>query len=687
MDSRQRYKAFISYSHHDRKIAEWLHRALETYRAPRKVAKADDGDAPRDLRPIFRDKAELAASSDLNEVIRGALDRSDTLILLCSPTAAQSRWVNEEAAYFLKGRDHGSVICVITPATPERAPLTDVLPPALLAALPEGVEPLAVDLREDADGKRLARLKIAARLLNVSLDQLVQRDARRRLRLMTAFTAGAAVITIGMGAMTVATLKSRQIAREQRDETEALVAYMLGDLRQQLEPVGRLDVLDGVSAKVLAYYAKPRSDRLDDNALAQRAKAQTLLGTIREQRGDLKGAEDAFGQAAATTHALVERDPANGDRIFDEAQNVFWLAYMESRRGDPAGAEGGFKRYGELADQLVRLDPHRAEWRIEVGYAKNNLGTLLFEQNRPAEALKAFGGALKVFEAERVLKPTDKARVLDTANSRAWMADSLLKLGRVREAHVERAASAQLMADALTRDPSDKRLAVRSIAAELALARLELDLGRVDDARGRSQAGMRRLGDLEKLDPTNARWREYVLVGLLDAVDLSCWSGRRAEAGAIHADAVAKLAQLRVGDQAKIWRPDLDGRLVQQAIVLARLDHDDAKARSLAAGLLEQLKTAPKSRDAEVENAGVKAFAQLAAGQPTEAVATLSLRRGSLSPANRDVLARAYLGVGQRNQAEKVVSELKKQGYQHPAFLDFWRDSPAGGILQAEGVK
>jgi hypothetical protein len=63
------------------------------------------------------------------------------------------------------------------------------------------------------------------------------------------------------------------------------------------------------------------------------------------------------------------------------------------------------------------------------------------------------------------------------------------------------------------------------------------------------------------------------------------------------------------------------------------------------------------------------------------------LRRGSLSPANRDVLARAYLGVGQRNQAEKIVSELKKQGYQHPAFLDFWRDSPAGGILQAEGVK
>src|ERR1044072_2290026 len=99
MDSRQRYKAFISYSHHDRKVAEWLHRALETYRAPRKLTKSVNDETSRDLRPIFRDKAELAASSNLTEVIRDALDRSDALILLCSPTAAQSRWVNEEAAY------------------------------------------------------------------------------------------------------------------------------------------------------------------------------------------------------------------------------------------------------------------------------------------------------------------------------------------------------------------------------------------------------------------------------------------------------------------------------------------------------------------------------------------------------------------------------------------------------------
>jgi len=297
MDSRQRYKAFISYSHRDRKAAQWLHRALETYRPPRMLNKSGGDPSSLSLRPIFRDRDELSASLDLNEAIRTALDHSDALIVLCSEASAASRWVDQEVEYFLKANPVARTICVIGPEAAPHAELARILPPSLRAALPPGVEPLAVDLREDGDGRRLTRLKIAARLLGVTLDELVQRDARRRLRVMAAFTAAAVVLAIGMGAMTLVTLKSREIARRQRDETEALVAFMLGDLRGQLEPVGRLDVLDSVSAKVLAYYAKSQTDRLDDKALGQRAKAQTLLGTIREQRGDLAGAEHAFSQA------------------------------------------------------------------------------------------------------------------------------------------------------------------------------------------------------------------------------------------------------------------------------------------------------------------------------------------------------------------------------------------------------
>lgn len=688
MDSRQRYRAFISYSHRDRKTAEWLHRALETYRPPRSLRRAADGASAGALRPIFRDREELSAASNLSAVIRDALDRSDTLIVLCSPFSAASHWVDQEIAYFLKREDVSRVLCLITPGAPQHASLDAVLPPALQAALPEGVEPLAVDLRPEGDGRRLARLKIASRLLNVSLDQLVQRDARRRLQVMTAFTAAAVVVSVGMGAMTVVTLKSRQVARAQRDETEALVAYMLGDLREQLEPVGRLDVLDGVGARVLTYYAKASDDRLDDKALAQRAKAQTLLGTIREQRSDWKGAQDAFAQAAATTHALVQRDPNNGERIFEEAQNVFWVAHMRQRLGDEAAAERGFKRYDQLARRLVALDPHRPEWRIEVAYANNNLGVLMFNQGRPAEALAAFRTGLVVLDSERARAPASPARIADAANARAWAADSLLLLGRPREAFIERKAATELLAQAVAAAPGDKRLAAKSVATQLALVRLQLDLGRVAEARTHAVAGLKALADLAALDPTNARWREHLLVGRLDMIDIETWSGPAgvAKAKGIHAAARVELARIRTGTSTKVWRPDLDGRLRRQAVVLAELEGDAARARALARALLGEIETAPNAREGRDDFSALLGFANLMAGRPEAAVSVLAPKRQAAAPDSLDILARAYAATGRKTEARLLVRDLQKHGYAHPAFLAFWKESPPGGAVSREAL-
>jgi len=93
------YWAFISYSHKDRKWGQWLHRELEAYRIPQQLVdrNVEGREAvPERLLPIFRDEEELAGSPDLPASIREALARSRNLIVLCSPHAARSRWVNEE---------------------------------------------------------------------------------------------------------------------------------------------------------------------------------------------------------------------------------------------------------------------------------------------------------------------------------------------------------------------------------------------------------------------------------------------------------------------------------------------------------------------------------------------------------------------------------------------------------------
>lgn len=80
-------------------------------------------------------------------------------------------------------------------------------------------------------------------------------------------------------------------------------------------------------------------------------------------------------------------------------------------------------------------------------------------------------------------------------------------------------------------------------------------------------------------------------------------------------------------------------------------------------------------------------LAQLVDGKPSAAIKALSPRRNALPPASLDVLARAYAAVGERETAARIVRDLKQEGYAHPGFVAFWRESPAGGPPQSGVLK
>lgn len=121
MTADSRYRAFISYSHADHARARRLHRALENYRVPRRLVgqSTRKGPVPRRLAPIFRDRDDLSASGDLSASVREALARSDTLIVICSPDAAQSRWVDQEVRAFRELNPEGDVLAAILSGEPD----------------------------------------------------------------------------------------------------------------------------------------------------------------------------------------------------------------------------------------------------------------------------------------------------------------------------------------------------------------------------------------------------------------------------------------------------------------------------------------------------------------------------------------------------------------------------------------
>lgn len=203
-----KYWAFITYSHKDEKWAAWLHRSLEHYYVPRSfVGRATRvGIVPKRLYPIFRDRDELPSSSSLTYEIQEALGQSRNLLVVCSPHAVVSNWVNEEILTYKRLGRSSRIFCLIVDGEPfasddPQSGLPEAFPGAVRfetgaqgELTQQRAEPIAADVRKDKDGKHRGKLKLVAGMLDIKFGDLIKRDARRRFRQRVIQMAAAVVV-------------------------------------------------------------------------------------------------------------------------------------------------------------------------------------------------------------------------------------------------------------------------------------------------------------------------------------------------------------------------------------------------------------------------------------------------------------------------------------------------------------
>jgi WD40 repeat protein len=217
-----RFDGFISYSHTaDELLAPRLQTALQTFAKPWWKRRA--------LR-IFRDQSSLSANPHLWSSITAALDASDWFILLTSPEAARSSWVDREVAYWREHKDPEKILPVLTDGTlawdeaSGRLNSSSSVPPALLDAF-KG-EPRWVDLRWAEEETQLdlrngrfrdAIADIAASLRGIPKDDLESEEVRQHRRTRrTAWAAGLILAILAIAAVTGAV-----IAVDQREQAES----------------------------------------------------------------------------------------------------------------------------------------------------------------------------------------------------------------------------------------------------------------------------------------------------------------------------------------------------------------------------------------------------------------------------------------------------------------------------------
>jgi eukaryotic-like serine/threonine-protein kinase len=397
----QQYRAFLSYSHKDSAWGDWIHGALEAYRIPKELIGrvTPRGPVPAKLRPIFRDRFDLAASHALSEAVAAAIAASENLIVLCSPTSAKSRYVNEEIRRFKSLGKTDRILALILDGDPHD-PARECFPDALKYKIDatgntttdRDLEPIAADAREHADGKDLAKLKLIAGMLGIGLDEIRKREAiaERRRRRIWMFLAGAMT---GLAAFAFAGFWMAML-RTKDAERRFEIAFKAAD--SLVRRINSMQDRFGIPEPVL--------DAMMTDAISQ-------LDRLTQESGS---ASDLFRFRQAEAHLLG--------------------ADLAKRRGDVAEQRSRLDKAFALLAPLAANDPdNRHGWRQEMANALMRRAAMLWDENQRAPALAVYERALKITE-ELVAQPMATAELRNhLATNYATIAQRIHTEGRERE--------------------------------------------------------------------------------------------------------------------------------------------------------------------------------------------------------------------------------------------------------------
>jgi Tetratricopeptide repeat/TIR domain len=339
----KRYAAFISYSHVDQGLARWLHRAIESYRVPatiRELKKGAAGARRSALAPVFIDRAELSSSADLANSVRSALQESEFLVVVCSPTAARSRWVNEEVRSFKALGGANRILCVIAAGEPGAVARgfpadQECFPPALRYEVDDGhltdrpaSEPLAADVRAGADTRADAKLKVVAGLLGVGLDEIRRRDQARRQRQLMFIGAAATVGCVVFASLALLAWLARNEAEAQRQlaTQKSLTARRTADFMISL--FKESDPSEARGNSITAREILDRGARQIDESLRAepqvRAELSAALGEVYTGLGLYEPAHTLLAKARAVS----------GQSDSAQMAQAISLAELEFQRGN-----------------------------------------------------------------------------------------------------------------------------------------------------------------------------------------------------------------------------------------------------------------------------------------------------------------------------------------------------------------
>lgn len=343
-----------------------------------------------------------------------------------------------------------------------------------------------------------------------------------------------------------------ETAEKVRHDADALVDFILSDLRDHLESSGQTELLELAARRALDYL---ESVPVEDESPAyrqRRAVALDSLGDLLLQQGDLIGAARALRESLTLSEWLVREDPNNRSWQRSVAVAQSKIADLQKEQGDLEQAVAMQRMALAILDRLAQESPDDSDGQHDLSLAHERLGAILEAQGELTEALKAHQARQIIISSLYTRDPTRTDWQHDLALSYGAVGTIRKSLGDSEAALAAYRKFAELMEQLTERDADhpqwrhDAGSSQEKIGDMLAA---KGDLNAAAAAYGRFAAISR---DLAAQNPRNIQFQRDYAAALTRLALTSERSGNLAEASRLQQDGakILETVAARLGTEA-----------------------------------------------------------------------------------------------------------------------------------------
>ena len=540
-----------------------------------------------------------------------------------------------------------------------------------------------------ADGKPLLEAKDIQQNQLFALTELEQRyigqsnkrsNVRKLIKRATVFSL--ALLTMLSIAMTLRSVESERRAEERRAQADDLLGFMVGEFADKVRPLGRLDLLGGVSGQALNYLSSIENKEIGTSI--KHAKALQIFGEVALAKGDKLSAQRSFQLAFDQLKHIREKDQNEISHIKDLGIISYWRGKVHLDQNQFDQAKEHFSSYKLYSEEFLQFNPKETEALLEVSYAYNNLGTLALRQGKYQEAVIAFEKSVHHKQQAALKDPSDLKLQSDLANGYSWLGSALERVGELTKAMDLYDQELLILGKIRNEAPTENKWKWREANALDRKAELLVALGQESLSDELHEKVYSRMQELRKADPSNETWRTHLLYTSLKRV----WYKTSAENIRQGLEDIEKvLAELtqqleKLPDNPNLTRTNSIAKLKKAEFYLINNQYEDAlKYATEAFNIMAQLSKTNSVVDRQYLSDAQLFLAYLYRVQEKANLSKIACEKiinelGDLAADSMDhrVLKPwiiAHVCLGRRDRVSDELRALKAAGYNERQFLSY----------------